>query len=43
MAYEKVHPFKDWQDMKQRVGPGRRCYAFRHQGLPYEALVSVQV
>lgn len=25
MAYEAVHPMQGWQDLKQRLGPMRRC------------------
>ncbi len=27
MAYEAVHPMQGWQDLKQRLGPMRRCPA----------------
>ncbi len=27
MAYEAVHPIQGWQDLKQRLGPMRRCPA----------------
>ncbi len=27
MTYEAVHPMQGWQDLKQRLGPMRRCPA----------------
>lgn len=36
---EAVHPVKSWMDMKQRVGPYRRCYFFSHCSTPGEPLV----
>ncbi|CAG8481682.1 3821_t:CDS:10 [Cetraspora pellucida] len=41
--YEVVHPIKDWQDMKRRVGPGRHMFAFFCSRLPYEPLVFIHV
>ncbi|KAF9420482.1 hypothetical protein BGZ94_009101 [Podila epigama] len=41
--YEAVHKFKDVQDLKRRVGPGRRVFALMNKGLPTEPLVFVQV
>lgn len=43
MAYEQVHPFRGWDDLKQRVGPGRRCYGFFHRSMALDPLVYVQV
>ncbi|KAG0021966.1 hypothetical protein BGZ82_011140 [Podila clonocystis] len=41
--YEAVHKFRDVQDLKRRVGPGRRVFALMNKGLPAEPLVFVQV
>ncbi|KAF9539764.1 hypothetical protein EC957_005058 [Mortierella hygrophila] len=41
--YEAVHKFNDVQDLKRRVGPGRRVFALMNKGLPDEPLVFVQV
>lgn len=41
--YEAVHKFKDVQDLKRRVGPGRRVFALMNKSLPTEPLVFVQV
>ena len=40
-AYEKVHPTRRFTDLKQRLGPGRRCFAFMHPSMPGEPLVFV--
>ncbi|KAG0205005.1 hypothetical protein BGX31_003055 [Mortierella sp. GBA43] len=41
--YEAVHKFTDFQDLKRRVGPGRRVFALMNKSLPAEPLVFVQV
>ncbi|KAF9944923.1 hypothetical protein BGZ72_001833 [Mortierella alpina] len=41
--YEAVHKFKDFNDLKRRVGPGRRVFALMNKSLPAEPLVFVQV
>ena len=43
IAYEAVHPFKGWDDLRRRLGPDRRCFAFFHPALPDEPLIFVQV
>ncbi|KAJ3043521.1 hypothetical protein HDV00_004910 [Rhizophlyctis rosea] len=40
--YEAVHAIPTWQALKQRLGPGRLCYAFFHREMPQEPLVFVQ-
>ncbi|XP_037372132.1 malonyl-CoA decarboxylase, mitochondrial [Talpa occidentalis] len=40
---EAVHPVKSWMDMKQRVGPYRRCYFFSHCSALGEPLVVLHV
>ncbi|XP_056273763.1 malonyl-CoA decarboxylase, mitochondrial [Pseudoliparis swirei] len=41
--YEAVHPIRNWTDLKRRVGPHRRCYAFTHAAMPGEPLVVLYV
>lgn len=41
--YEAVHPVRNWTDLKRRVGPYRRCYAFTHASMPGEPLVVLHV
>ncbi|XP_058501451.1 malonyl-CoA decarboxylase, mitochondrial [Solea solea] len=41
--YEAVHPVRNWADLKRRVGPYRRCYAFTHAAMPGEPLVVLHV
>ncbi|CAF98885.1 unnamed protein product [Tetraodon nigroviridis] len=41
--YEAVHPMRNWADLKRRVGPYRRCYAFTHAAMPGEPLVVLHV
>ncbi|GES91235.1 malonyl-CoA decarboxylase, mitochondrial [Rhizophagus clarus] len=43
MKYEAVHAIKDWDDMKRRVGPGRRLFAFFYRDIGHEPLVFIQV
>eukprot|EP00127_Corallochytrium_limacisporum_P000534 Clim_evm9s16 gene=Clim_evmTU9s16 len=37
--YEAVHAVDDMMGLKQRLAPGRRCYAFLHNSMPTEPLV----
>ncbi|XP_039619432.1 malonyl-CoA decarboxylase, mitochondrial [Polypterus senegalus] len=41
--YEAVHPVRNWTDIKHRVGPYRRCYAFTNGAMPGEPLVFLHV
>ncbi|KAI9327320.1 malonyl-CoA decarboxylase-domain-containing protein [Zopfochytrium polystomum] len=43
IKYEAVHAIPSWQDLKQRLGPGRLCYAFFHRELPTEPLTFIEV
>jgi len=43
IAYEAVHEITGWDDLRRRVSPGRRCYAFFHPALPNEPIIFVQV
>jgi len=41
--YEAVHPVRSWEDLKHRLAPDRRCYAFFHPQMPDEPLIYVWV
>ncbi|MFT2110016.1 malonyl-CoA decarboxylase [Marinomonas sp. 2405UD68-3] len=43
IEYEAVHFMSGWDDLKKRLGPNRRCYAFFHASLPNEPLIFVEV
>ena len=43
IEYEAVHFMSGWNDLKKRLGPNRRCYAFFHASLPNEPLIFVEV
>ncbi len=43
IEYEAVHAIESWDDLKSRLGPGRRCYAFQHPAMPGEPLIFVEV
>jgi malonyl-CoA decarboxylase len=43
IAYEAVHEIKGWDDLRRRVAPDRRCFAFFHPALPGEPLIFVEV
>ncbi len=43
IEYEAVHAIESWDDLKNRLGPGRRCYAFVHPGMPQDPLIFVEV
>jgi len=43
IEYEAVHAIESWDDLKRRLGPGRRCYAFVHPGMPNDPLIFVEV
>jgi malonyl-CoA decarboxylase len=43
IEYEAVHEVQGWDDMRRRVGPDRRCFAFFHPSLPGEPLIFVEV
>ncbi len=43
IAYEAVHEIGSWDDLKNRLGEDRRCYAFFHPRMPGEPLVFVEV
>jgi malonyl-CoA decarboxylase len=41
--YEAVHAIESWSDIKNRLAPDRRCYAFFHPQLPEEPLIYLWV
>jgi len=43
IAYEAVHEIRDWNDLKNRLEPDRRCFAFFHPRMPDEPLIFVEV
>lgn len=42
IAYERVHPMAGWWDLRRRLGPHRRVFAFVHPRMGAEPLVFVQ-
>src|SRR5271165_1730624 len=43
ITYEAVHEITGWEDLRRRLGPDRRCFAFFHPALPGEPLIFVEV
>jgi malonyl-CoA decarboxylase len=43
IAYEAVHEIQGWEDLRRRLAPDRRCFAFFHPSLPGEPLIFVEV
>lgn len=43
IQYEAVHEITDWNDLRRRLLPDRRCYAFFHPQLPDEPLIYVEI
>jgi malonyl-CoA decarboxylase len=43
IAYEAVHEIHGWEDLRRRLAPDRRCFAFFHPALPDEPLIFVEV
>ena len=43
LTEEKVHPMKQMSELEQRLGLGRRCFAYFHPNLPHEPLCFVHV
>src|SRR6478735_4589058 len=43
IAYEAVHEIHGWDDLRRRLAPDRRCFAFFHPVLPDEPLIFVEV
>ena len=43
ILHESVHAIDGWDDLRRRLQPDRRCYAFFHPQLPSEPLIFVEV
>jgi len=43
IEHEAVHEINGWHDLRHRLLPDRRCYAFFHPQLPDEPLIFVEV
>jgi len=43
IRHEAVHAVRDWDDLRRRLEPDRRCFAFLHPALPDELLIFVEV
>lgn len=43
IAYEAVHEITGWEDLRRRLAPDRRCFAFFHPALDDEPLIFVEV
>src|ERR1700731_3539151 len=43
IAYEAVHAIKGWDDLRRRLAPDRRCFAFFHPALPGQPFNFVEV
>ena len=43
IAYEAVHEIQGWDDLRRRLAPDRRCFAFFHPALHDEPLIFVEV
>ncbi len=41
--YEAVHAIRSWDDLKNRLGDDRRCYAYFHPNMPEEPIIFVEV
>jgi malonyl-CoA decarboxylase len=41
--HEAVHAIDGWDDLRRRLQPDRRCFAFFHPQLPDEPLIFVEV
>lgn len=43
IEYETVHEMRGWDDLRRRLAPDRRCFAFFRAALPDDPLVFVEV
>lgn len=43
IRYEAVHDIENWNDLKKRLAPDRRCFAYFHPSLEDEPLIFVEV
>jgi malonyl-CoA decarboxylase len=43
IEYEAVHEIQGWRDLRRRLAPDRRCYAFFHPALPDQPLIFIEI
>ena len=43
IEYEAVHAIASWDDLRNRLGPDRRLFAFQHPAFPNDLLIFVEV
>jgi malonyl-CoA decarboxylase len=43
IQHESVHAIDGWDDLRRRLQPDRRCFAFFHRQLPKEPLIFLEV
>lgn len=43
IRHEAVHAIRGWDELRRRLQPDRRCFAFFHRQLPGEPLIFVEV
>ncbi|MCJ9713769.1 malonyl-CoA decarboxylase, partial [Bordetella hinzii] len=43
IKYEAVHAIQSWDDLRHRVAPDRRCYAYFHPQMPDVPLIFVEI
>jgi len=43
IEFEAVHEVQGWEDLRRRLAPDRRCFAFFHPALPGDPLIFVEV
>jgi len=43
IRYDMVQTIKSWDDLRRRLAPDRRCFAFFHPALPDEPLIFLEV
>ena len=43
IQHEAVHAIDGWEDLRRRLQPDRRCFAFFHPQLPAEPLIFVEI
>ncbi|MDG2112220.1 MAG: malonyl-CoA decarboxylase family protein [Actinomycetota bacterium] len=43
IEYEAVHAIASWDDLRNRLGPDRRLFAFQHPAFPDDLLIFVEV
>lgn len=43
IRYDTVHEIQSWDDLRRRLAPDRRCFAFFHPALPSEPLIFLEV